>query len=469
MATQMPQVRQPTSAPSPLSQQTPELFQSPFLNSNLYSASSFQGSQSFMSIPLVPTTATQSYVATRTQAPSVLTLQGQPKSATGSMFAPSHAQTVYMPFDPQSALFGYSQASQPAQRAQMMTTQQQMDALGQQQAHLQSAQQQQQQQQQSQGMQFQRPIGFQPTSSQANANVQKPGDDRNADYNRSQSDTSMIKHINAKPFEPPKRLSTPTSSMPISTSSGGMNTYQSSINMVPVRPSPPHVDGFSQSPPMSTLNMSNRPVSMSPVDPNLPFTTAIGSFTKPAPIGHFQMPPQQQQPVIQQFTPFQQQQVHIKPHQLQHQLQVRPQTQQPTSPQQQHGMTHIQTSANQPVIHAVHRPFGPVGGQMNAGHAAMVNPRFPGPIQRPPAAIGAPTMAQVMPQGQPRPIQPPRLSRAPSVRMANTKAPMISTRPQVPATNQVLKNCSLLGAIEGSDSLEERIRSARETATRPVS
>ncbi|XP_048587687.1 queuine tRNA-ribosyltransferase accessory subunit 2 isoform X2 [Nematostella vectensis] len=39
----------------------------------------------------------------------------------------------------------------------------------------------------------------------------------------------------------------------------------------------------------------------------------------------------------------------------------------------------------------------------------------------------------------------------------------------VASKSEVLRNCSLLGAIEGSDSLEERIRSARETATRPVS
>lgn len=33
---------------------------------------------------------------------------------------------------------------------------------------------------------------------------------------------------------------------------------------------------------------------------------------------------------------------------------------------------------------------------------------------------------------------------------------------------QVLQECSLLGAIEGSDILEERKRSATETAKRPV-
>jgi hypothetical protein len=31
-----------------------------------------------------------------------------------------------------------------------------------------------------------------------------------------------------------------------------------------------------------------------------------------------------------------------------------------------------------------------------------------------------------------------------------------------------LKNCSLLGAVEGSDSLEERLRSSKETASRPL-
>ena len=41
-------------------------------------------------------------------------------------------------------------------------------------------------------------------------------------------------------------------------------------------------------------------------------------------------------------------------------------------------------------------------------------------------------------------------------------------KPSSTSPHQVLQQCSVLGAIEGSDLLEERKRSATETSKRPV-
>lgn len=459
LSPQMQQVRQPTSASS-LSQSPQELFPSQFM-SNLYTAGGFSVSQPYVSLTMVATTTTPSYVSTstRTQATSVMALQGQqPKTMNSSMFGPSGspAQTVYMPFDPQSmggtaTLLNFNQQSQQAAQRQMMGNQ----AVGftdviQQQAHVQHAP------QGAPPQQIPNPFSFHtkpPNFDGQQGTSLKSMDPSHGEYNQSQSE--MVKHINAKPFEPPKRLSTPTPSSSTANSGMGLLTSAMNPNLVHIGPSPPNMGALSHSPPMQTSYISNRPVSMSPVDPNVSFAAGANSFAKHAPMGHFQLSQQQrQQTPVQQFTPFQQQPVHIKPQQLQqHQaMNIRAQGQPNQLPsQQQHNVPHMPASG---VPHQmIPRQYGHVG----PSQPSVGNQRFPGPIQRPPTSVALQGMPPNISQHQPRPIQPPRPIRQVAPRMPHTqKVPILSTRPQFqPPVVPVSSQSNQFKAMQHQKMLEE--------------
>lgn len=440
---------QPTSAPSPLSQSPQELFQSQYLANNLYSASGFPGSQSFVSIPLVATTTTPSFATSTTRTQS---LQGQqPKTVTSSMFGQpgSQTQTVYMPFDPQNlggtpTLLNFSQQSQ-AQRpiigshgfTDVVTQQQHMAQSNQHQA----------------SQQFQRPFAFQTKPSYENdhSSSMKPLDQGQSDLNHQQSE--MVKHINAKPFEPPKRLSTPTSS----TGAVGLMTSGVNPNVVHIRPNAPNMGALSHSPPMQTPFITNRPVSMSPVDPNVPFAAGANSFAKHAPIGHYQVSQQQRhQPPVQQFTPFQQQPVHIKPQQLQQHQPIHLQQAQPGHSQQQHNPTHIAPTGGPaiPPQALIQRQYGAVGTVRPSQHA-VGNQHFPGPIQRPPSSGVLQTIPQNILQHQQNAVQQPRAIRQQVSRMPHSiqKPPMMSNRPPMP--QQVGGQQNPFKALQHQKMLEE--------------
>lgn len=452
LTAQLQQVpHQPTSAPSPLSQSPQELFQSQYLASNMYSARVLPGSQSFVSIPMVATTTSPSYAtsSSRTQA-----IPGQqPKTVTSSMFGQpgSQTQTVYMPFDPQNiggtaTLLNFNQQSQRpliGNPGVGFT-----DVLAQ---HMAQGRQHQTPQQ------YQRPFAFQtkPASYETDHNASmKPVDQSQADYSHQPSE--MVKHINAKPFEPPKRLSTPTS---LSTSSAGnLGLMASGLNpnVVHIRPNPPNIGALSQSPPMQTSYIS-RPVSMSPVDPNVPFAAGANSYAKHPPIGHFQVPQQQQrqQPTVQQFTPFQQQPVHIKPQQLQQHQPIHMQQGQPNQ-QQQHNAAHIAAAPGIPPQALLQRQYGAVGTVGSSQHPVN-NQRFPGPIQRPPSSGMIQGMPQNVLQHQPRPIQQPRSVRQQVPRLPHNmpKPPLLSTRPPMPQQMQAGVQQNPFKALQHQKMLEE--------------
>ncbi|KAJ7339540.1 hypothetical protein OS493_005940 [Desmophyllum pertusum] len=240
--------------------------------------------------------------------------------------------------------------------------------------------------------------------------------------------SELVKHVNAKPFEPPKR-STPGSVSSSSAAIGPLvsSTFARNPNLMTICPSPPDLGGSSQSPPVSTSLISSRPLSMSPVDPGIPFPGAVGTFPKHTAMGQFQMQQQPQGVQPQQFTPFQQQPVGI-----QHALQIRAQGQ-----QQQQGVNQLPGAAaallpNPAVLAAAMprqlirapglRPIGMGGTQPSATNAQ----RFPAPIQRPMTASlmhGLPHMQA--PRG-------PRAQTVPPPQMVPTKQQIVSNRPQMP-------------------------------------
>ena len=395
-----------------------EIAQSTLLPSGPYSTPAFQASQSFVSMLLPGSTATQApYVATRTQATSIIGLPShQPKPATGSVFAPSitpPTQTVYMPFDPQtigtSALFGLSQQSQPLPR-QLVGPQQRVlgDSMRQIGAFPPSQQQQQQ-------LQHPFPSGF-PFQKQQ-FELGHPAGKAVDQSTTSQAKSEMAKHVNAKPFEPPKRLSTPNSTP--SSSPGVASLMGPSplmpVNMMSVQPSPPNA---ANSPPISSSFVSTRTVSVSPANPTLPFTQAVGPFNKPTPLGQFHL--QQQVVSAQQFTPFQQGQVQLPPtaSALQAaQLRLRPQ--QPTL--QSVGALPVTGTPVLPnptlMAAAVPRHIIRAPGQAVGQPSIPMTQRFPGPIQRP-------VQSAALQHAQPRPAQPPRATRAVApIRMQAAKLP----------------------------------------------
>lgn len=430
--THVQQVNQARSSSSPLSQATQDMYQSPFLAGGVYSAGNFQGSQPFVSIALLPSTTTQSFVnsAPRTQTTSLMGIQAQqPKTASGSVFPqnvnPQGAQTMYMQFDPKTLrggtpLFNLTQHPQSAQRhilgAQSGIVGENMPRQGgfptAQPTH--------------QAFQGTYPFQQKQGTYDVSHDMQiKKTSNQAADFARQ---SELVKHVNAKPFEPPKR-STPGSVSSSSAAIGPLvsSTFARNPNLMTIRPSPPDLGGSSQSPPVSASLISSRPLSMSPVDPGIPFPGAVGTFPKHTAMGQFQMQQQPQGVQPQQFTPFQQQPVGI-----QHALQIRAQGQ-----QQQQGVNQLPGAAaallpNPAVLAAAMprqlirapglRPIGMGGTQPSATNAQ----RFPAPIQRPMTASlmhGLPHMQA--PRG-------PRAQTVPPPQMVPTKQQIVSNRPQMP-------------------------------------
>ena len=461
------QIRQPQSTPSPLSQPVSDVYQS-FMQGSLYSANTFQAPQSVVPVPILTSSTTQTFgTNTKTQSSSLnfQPQQQQAKPAAGPIFTPnvtpSPTQTVYMPFEASGisggpTVFGINQQPQAAQR-QMLASQPSLlgDAISfGQQGNLQLTQ---QAMQRAPSYPQRRPFETASQASQMPKAVDQPG--------RELTQSELAKHIHAKPFEPPKRLSTPTSSVTPPSSSPGMNSLMTSggmisANIIAVPPSPPTLSSLSQSPPVSTTFVTSRNMSVSPVAPatNLSFTQGIGSLQKQTPVGQFQLQQQPQQP--QQFTPFQQHSVHIQP--TLQQPQIRPQLgQQPAH--QANYPPRVQTSSvptvtNQ-MIASVPKQFvrnpGAVGniqqgqplGQRFQGpcipHTQQIGQRFPGPIQRPPVSV---TMQSII-HGHPRPSQParpPRLnssSRPPVPKSAPAGTGMMQAPPQHQAVaQQVFRN-----------------------------
>ena len=425
-----PPVNQGRSSSSPLSQAPQDIFPSSYLASTVYSAGNFQGSQSFVPIALLPNTTTQSFAtsSSRTQTTSLMGIQTQqPKTGGGSVFAPgvtpSGTQPMFMSFDPQALSAGRPLFNQP-QPSQRHLLGAQTGIMGDhipRQGSFASSQQTHQP--------FQRNYPFQQKLSTfevaQDISLQKTPSQGTADLTRQ---SELAKHINAKPFEPPKR-STPSS---VPTSNAEIATLMSSAfvrnpNFIPLRPSPPAMAPSSQSPPVTNSLISGRPMSMSPVDPTVPFPGAVGSFTKHAAVGqyHLQQPPQAVQP--QRFTPFQQQ-----PVSLQHTLQISPQ-----GGQQQQGVNQLSSGAtailsNQAVVAAtlpkqIIRTAG-LGsvGMTGAQPTAAGAQRFPGPIQRPmPASLIHSLPHMQAPHG-------PRAQTVPVQMAPPMKQQIMSARPQMP-------------------------------------
>lgn len=245
--------------------------------------------------------------------------------------------------------------------------------------------------------------------------------------------SELVKHVNAKPFEPPKR-STPGTG---STGNAAINPLMSSAfvrnaNLMTIRPSAPEMSGPSQSPPVSTSMLSGRSVSVSPVDPSVPFPGAVGTFPKHPTMSQFQVQQQAQTAQPQQFTPFQQQAIGI-----QHPLQVRPQGQ-----QQQQAVNPLQGSTatilSSPAVLAATIPRqllrAPGLGTVGMG-GPQPNPnaqRFPTPIQRPMAASLMHGMPHVQALRGPRPQStPPPMIPAKQQQQQQQQQPA-STRPQIP-------------------------------------
>ena len=382
-----------------------------------------------MSMLLPASTTSQApFVATRTPASSLIGLQSQQaKAATGSVFAqniaPQGAQAVYMPFDPQtigtSTLFGLNQQSQATQR-QLIGHQQGVLSDSMRQAGAFQSNRQLQQQQYQPGFHFQQKQPFETNQ------PLKAGDQPVSGANQTRSE--LAKHVNAKPFEPPKRLSTPTSTPSSSPGISSLMTQPSlvPVNLMSVRPSPPNASALSHSPPISSSFIPNRTVSVSPVDPTIPFPQAVGTFPKQAALGQFHL--QQQMVPPQQFTPFQQQQVRIQPTQAP-QVRIRPHSQQP----QHHGIGSITVSGtpvmpSQAILAATmqrHLIRAPGQGSVISQPNLPISQRFPGPIQRP---LGSGAMQH----GQPLPIQPPRVTHAVApLRMPSAKQSMQTAKPHL--------------------------------------
>lgn len=425
------QVNQTRSSSSPLSQTTQDMYQSPFLTSGVYSAGNFQGSQPFVSIALLPSTTSQSFVTSspRTQTTSLMEIQTQqPKSASGSVFPqnvnPQAAQPMYMQFDPKMLRGGtplFNLTQQHPQSAQRHLLGAQSGIVGEnmpRQGGFPTAQPTHQPFQG--GYAFQQKQGTYDVSQDMQM---KKTSEQTADFTRQ---SELVKHVNAKPFEPPKR-STPGSISSSNAAIGPMvsSTFARNPNLMNIHPSAPDLGGTSQSPPVSTSLISGRPVSMSPVDPGVPFPGAVGTFPKHAALGQFPVQQQPQGVQPQQFTPFQQQPVGI-----QHTLQIRAQGQ-----QQQQGVNQLPGAAaailpNPAVMAAAMprqlirasgiSPIGVGGTQPSATNAQ----RFPAPIQRPMTSLlhGVPHMqAPRGPHGQTVPPQ-----------MVPAKQQIVSNRPQMP-------------------------------------
>ena len=425
--THVQQVNQARSSSSPLSQATQDVYQSSFLAGGVYSAGNFQGSQPFVSIALLPSTTTQSFVtsAPRTQTTSLMGIQGQqPKTASGSVFPqtvnPQGTQAMYMQLDPKT-LRGFNMTQHP-QSTQRHLLAAQSGIVGenvQRQGGFSTAQ--------PTHQQFQGTYPFQQKQStyDVSQDVQmKKTSEQTADFTRQ---SELVKHVNAKPFEPPKRL-TPGSVPSSNAAIGGMvsSAFARNPNLMTIRPSAPELGGSSQSPPVSTSLISGRPLSMSPVDPGVPFPGAVGTFPKHAALGQFQVQQQPQGVQPQQFTPFQQQPVGI-----QHTLQIRAQGQ-----QQQQGVNQLPGAAatilSNPAVMAATMPrqlirapgLGPigVGGTQPSATSAQ---RFPAPIQRPMTSLmhGVPQMQA--PRG-------PHGQAAPPPQMVPAKQQVVSNRPPLP-------------------------------------
>lgn len=424
------QVNQARSSSSPLSQATQDIYQSSYLPGGVYSAGNFQGTQPFVSIALLPSTTTQSYVTStsRTQTTSLMGIQHQqPKTASGSVFPQNvnqqGGQTMYMPFDPKTLsggtpLFNLTQHPQAAQR----------HLLGAQAGIV--------------GENVARQAGF-PTAQPAHQPFQGayPFQQKQGTYDVSQDmqlkqkaseqteftrQSELVKHVNAKPFEPPKR-STPGSVSTGNTAIGPLvsSSFARNPNMTAIRPSPADLGGTSQSPPVSTSLISGRSVSMSPVDPGVPFPGTLGTFPKHTAISQFQVQQQPQGVQPQQFTPFQQQPVGI-----QHTLQIRPQgqqQQQAVNPLPGAAATILQNPAV--ITAAMPRPLirapglGPiaVGGAQSSATNAQ---RFPAPIQRPMTASLMHGLPHMQAARGPRP-------QTASPQMVPTKQQIVSNRPQM--------------------------------------
>ena len=424
--THVQQVNQARSSSSPLSQATQDIYQSSLLAGGVYSAGNFQGTQPFVSVALLPSTTTQSFVTSTsgTQTSSLMGVQPQqPKTASGSVFPqnvnPQGGQTMYMPFDPKTLSGGTPlfNLTQPAQRHLLGA---QSGIVGENVPRQGGFPTTQPTHQPFQGAYpFQQKQGAYDVSQEMQMK-QKPSEQ--TDFARQ---SELVKHVNAKPFEPPKR----STAGPVSAGNAAVgplmsSTFAQNPNMMTVRPSPPDLGGTSQSPPVSTSLISGRPVSMSPVDPGVPFPGAVGTFPKHTAIGQFQVQQQPQGVQPQQFTPFQQQPVGI-----QHTLQIRPQgqQQQPTVNPLPGATTAILPNpavmaATMPrqLIRATGLGIGMGGAQPSAPNAQ----RFPAPIQRPMTASlmhGIPHMQA--PRG-PRPqAGPPQ--------MVPTKQQIVSNRPQM--------------------------------------
>lgn len=319
------QVNQTRSSSSPLSQATQDMYQSPFLPGGVYSTGSFQGSQPYVSISLLSSTTTQSLVtsAPRTQTTSLMGIQAQqPKPGSGSVFTqnvtPQGTQAMFMQYDPKTLrggtpLFNIAQHPQSAQR-QLLGAQ--PGIVGEnlpRQAGFPAGQ------QTPQPFQGTYPFQQKQGTYDVSQDMQiKKAAEQSADFSRQ---SELVKHVNAKPFEPPKR-STPGSVPPSSASIGPLmsSTFARNPNLMTITQNPTDMGGSSQSPPVSTTLLSGRPVSMSPVEPGIPFPGAVGTFPKHTAINQFQLQQQPQGVQPQQFTPFQQQ-----PVSLQQTLQIRAQ------------------------------------------------------------------------------------------------------------------------------------------------
>lgn len=422
------QVNQARSSSSPLSQTTQDIYQSSFLAGGVYSGGNFQGTQPFVSIALLPSTTTQSFVTStsRTQTTSLMGMQAQqPKTASGSVFpqnvTPQGGQTMYMPFDPKTLsggtpLFNLTQHPQASHRHLLGA---QSGIVGEnvpRQGGFPTAQ------PTHQPYQGAYPFQQKQGTFDVSQDMQMKKTPEQTDFGRQ---SELVKHVNAKPFEPPKR-STPGSVSAGNAPVGPMvsSTFHRNPNLVTIRPSPPDMGGTSQSPPVSTSLISGRPMSMSPVDPGVQFPGAVGTFPKHTAMGQFQVQQQPQGVQPQQFTPFQQQPVGI-----QHALQIRPQQQQQQAVNPLPGAA--ATILPNPAVMAAAVPrqlirtgLGPIGvggAQPSASNAQ----RFPAPIQRPMTASlmhGVPHMQA--PRG-PRPqTTPPQ--------MVPSKQQILSTRPQMP-------------------------------------
>lgn len=428
--THVQEVNQTRASSSPLSQAAQDIYQSSFLASGVYSAGTFQGAQPFVSIALLPSTTTQSYATSTptTQTASLIGMhtQQQAKTASGAVFPqnvnPQGGQTMYVPFDPKSLsggtpLFNLTQHPPSAQRHLLGG---QPGLVGDNAPR--------------QGGFPTPPPGHQPFQGTYSFHQKQAAYDVSQDMQINQKSpeqtafnrqSELVKHVNAKPFEPPKR-STPGTGSSGSAPIGPLvsSAFTRNPNMMAIRPSPPDAGGPSQSPPVSTSILSGRPVSVSPVDPAVPFPGAVGTFPKHPAISQFQVQQQPQGVQPQQFTPFQQQAVGI-----QHALQIRPQGQ-----QQQQTVNSLPgaTAAilpNPAVLAAtiprqlVRAPgLGAIG--LGGPQPSPNAQRFPAPIQRPMAASLMHGMHHMQAPRGPRPQSAP-----PQMIPAKQQAP--SSRPQM--------------------------------------